>query len=173
MKKFICRECGYIGRKKSIRPGSTFIELILILTAVIPGIFYQLWRNSSKKEICPQCNSQNMVPVNSPGGKKVMQEFNLSVNISAINVNNEIKTNTKKEVAINEEVENVRLVLVNVGKDKILVIRELRTITGMGLKEAKDLSDRVPSVIKESISIKEGNQIVKRFKELGAEVEMN
>lgn len=116
MKKFICRECGYIGRKKSIRPGSTFIELILILTAVIPGVFYQLWRNSGKKEICPQCNSQNMVPVNSPGGKKVMQEFNFSVNTSAINANNEMKNNTKKEVYINDECENVRLVLVNSGK---------------------------------------------------------
>lgn len=46
-------------------------------------------------------------------------------------------------------------------------------ITGMGLKEAKDLSDNVPSIIKESISIKEANQIVKKFKELGAEVELN
>ena len=73
MKKFICRECGYIGRKKSIKQGSIIIELILILTAIIPGIFYQLLRNSSKKDVCPQCNSQNMVPINSPGGKKVME----------------------------------------------------------------------------------------------------
>lgn len=170
MKKFICRECGYIGRKKSIRPGSSIIELILILTAVIPGIFYQLLRNAGKKEVCPQCNSQNMVPIDSPCGKKVIQEFNFSVNINA---NNEIKTKTKKEVSINSEVNNVRLILVKAGKEKISVIREIRMITGIGLKEAKDLSDNVPSIIKESISIKEAKQIIKKFKELGAEVELH
>lgn len=172
MKKFICRECGYIGRKKSIKQGSILIELILILTAIIPGVFYQLWRNSSKKDVCPQCNSQNMVPINSPGGKKVMEEFNFVVNISASKSDNEIKTSTKKEVSANEDGDNVKLVLINVGKEKISVIKEIRAITGMGLKEAKDLSENVPSVIKESINIKEGEEIIKKFKDLGAHIEL-
>lgn len=101
-----------------------------------------------------------------------MEEFNFAVDISASKSDGEMKTSRKKETSGNDDEHNVKLVLINVGKEKISVIKEIRTITGMGLKEAKDLSENVPSVIKESINIIEGKQSVERFKALGAHAEL-
>lgn len=58
------------------------------------------------------------------------------------------------------------------GEKKIQVIKVVRAITGLGLKEAKDLVDGAPSFVKEKISKEEAEKIKKELEENGAEVEI-
>ncbi|MBM3707452.1 MAG: 50S ribosomal protein L7/L12 [Actinobacteria bacterium] len=62
--------------------------------------------------------------------------------------------------------------LKSVGAQKIQVIKVVRTITGLGLKEAKDLVDGAPQAVKEKISREEAETIKKQLEEAGAEVEI-
>lgn len=60
--------------------------------------------------------------------------------------------------------------LTEVGAEKVKVIKVVREITGLGLKEAKDLVDGAPKMIKEGASKAEADDIVKRLAEVGAKV---
>lgn len=74
---------------------------------------------------------------------------------------------------VEEEKSNeVNLVLVNAGAGKIGVIKLVREVTGLGLKEAKDLVDNAPKAIKEKITPEEAEAIKAKFVEAGAEVEI-
>ena len=64
------------------------------------------------------------------------------------------------------------LVLKVAGPNKINVIKEVRTITGLGLKEAKDLVEAAPKTVKDSISKDEAEKFKKLFEEAGATVEL-
>ena len=63
-------------------------------------------------------------------------------------------------------------VLKAAGGNKIAVIKVVREITGLGLKEAKDLVDNAPKAIKENVSNDEANEIAEKLKAAGAEVEI-
>ncbi len=71
-----------------------------------------------------------------------------------------------------EEQTEFTVVLANVGEKKIQVIKEVRAITGLGLKEAKDLVDGAPKPVKEGISKSEAEEIKKKLQEAGATVEL-
>jgi len=62
--------------------------------------------------------------------------------------------------------------LLNAGDKKINVIKVVREVTSLGLKEAKDLVDGAPKVVKEGISKDEAAAIKKKFEEVGAQVEI-
>ena len=62
--------------------------------------------------------------------------------------------------------------LTSVGDKKINVIKEVRAATGLGLKEAKDLVEAAPSVVKEGIPEAEANEIKAKLEEAGASVEL-
>lgn len=62
------------------------------------------------------------------------------------------------------------VVLENFGAKKIAVIKVVRELTGLGLKEAKDLVDGVPSKVKEGVEKAEGEEIKKQLEEAGATV---
>ena len=64
------------------------------------------------------------------------------------------------------------VVLKAAGQQKINVIKAVRSITDLGLKEAKELVDSAPKAIKEGVSESEANQIKTQLEEAGAEVEM-
>ena len=64
------------------------------------------------------------------------------------------------------------VVLANIGEKKINVIKEVRAITGLGLKEAKDLVESAPAPIKEGASKDEAEEIKKKLEEAGATVEL-
>ena len=57
-------------------------------------------------------------------------------------------------------------------KAKIKVIKEVRAITGLGLKEAKELVEKAPCVVKDGIKKEEAEQIMEKLKAVGAEVEL-
>ena len=64
------------------------------------------------------------------------------------------------------------LMLVEAGDKKINVIKEVRAITGLGLKEAKDLVESAPKAVKEGVSKQEGAALKKKLEEAGAKVEL-
>lgn len=71
-----------------------------------------------------------------------------------------------------EEQTEFTVVLASVGEKKIQVIKEVRVITGLGLKEAKDLVDGAPKPVKEGVSRAEAAEIKKKLEEAGATVEL-
>jgi large subunit ribosomal protein L7/L12 len=71
-----------------------------------------------------------------------------------------------------EEKTEFTVILAGVGEKKIQVIKEVRAITGLGLKEAKDLVDGAPKPVKEGISKAEADEIKKKLEDAGATVEL-
>jgi large subunit ribosomal protein L7/L12 len=71
-----------------------------------------------------------------------------------------------------EEKKEFTVVLKEVGANKINVIKAVREVTSLGLKEAKDLVDGAPKPIKEGVSKEEAETIKKKFTEAGASVEV-
>ena len=69
-----------------------------------------------------------------------------------------------------EEVSEVSVILDSVGANKINVLKEVRTITGLGLKEAKELVDNTPKPVKESIKKEEAEEIKAKLEAAGATV---
>ncbi len=71
-----------------------------------------------------------------------------------------------------EEASEVTVVLASAGANKIAVLKEVRAITGLGLKEAKDLVDNAPKPIKENVKKEEADAIKAKLEELGATIEL-
>ncbi len=71
-----------------------------------------------------------------------------------------------------EEQTEFNVVLVEFGAEKIKVIKEIRAITGLGLKEAKELVEGVPSNVKESVSKEEAEELKKKLEGVGAKVDV-
>jgi len=71
-----------------------------------------------------------------------------------------------------EEKDTFTLVLANAGEKKINVIKEVRAITGLGLKEAKDLVEGAPKTVKEDVSKEDAAKWKKQLEEAGATVEL-
>ncbi len=76
------------------------------------------------------------------------------------------------EAAAAEEKTEFDLVLTSFGSNKVPVIKVVREITGLGLKEAKDLVESAPANVKEGISKDEAEEIKKKLEEAGASVEV-
>ncbi len=76
------------------------------------------------------------------------------------------------EGAAAEEKTSFNVELKAVGEQKINVIKTVREITGLGLKEAKDLVDAAPKVVKEGVKKEEAEEIKKKLEEAGATVEV-
>ena len=71
-----------------------------------------------------------------------------------------------------EEKTEFDVVLKSAGAKKIAVIKEVRALTGLGLKEAKELVDGAPNTIKEAVGKDEADDIKSKLEEAGAEVEL-
>ena len=71
-----------------------------------------------------------------------------------------------------EEASEVSVILADAGANKIAVLKEVRAITGLGLKEAKDLVDGAPKAIKEGVKKEEAEAIKKQLEAAGATVEI-
>jgi len=76
------------------------------------------------------------------------------------------------EVAAAEEKTEFDVVLTSFGSQKVPVIKAVREITGLGLKEAKDLVEGAPTNVKEGVSKAEADEILKKLEEVGASVEV-
>jgi large subunit ribosomal protein L7/L12 len=76
------------------------------------------------------------------------------------------------EAAAEEEKDEFDVVLAEIGGNKIAVIKAVREITGLGLKEAKDLVEGAPKPVKEAASKDEAEETKKKLEEAGAKVEL-
>ena len=76
------------------------------------------------------------------------------------------------EVAAAEEKSSFDVVLKSAGANKLAIVKLVKELTGLGLKEAKDMVDAAPSVIKEGVSKEDAEGLKKQLTEAGAEVEL-
>ena len=76
------------------------------------------------------------------------------------------------DAAVAEEQTEFDLVLTSFGSSKVPVIKAIREITGLGLKEAKDLVEGAPTSVKEGIEAGEAEELKKKLEEVGATVEI-
>ncbi len=76
------------------------------------------------------------------------------------------------DAAAAEEKTEFDVVMTSFGSNKIAVIKAIRAITGLGLKEAKDMVEGVPATVKEGISKDEAEDLKKQLVEAGAEVDL-
>ena len=71
----ICTNCGFQGQAKMHTRGSFAIEVVLWLAFIIPGLVYSLWRLSTRKEVCSSCGQASVIPLDSPRGRQLMQDY--------------------------------------------------------------------------------------------------
>jgi large subunit ribosomal protein L7/L12 len=76
------------------------------------------------------------------------------------------------EAAEAEEQTEFNVVMSSFGENKVSVIKAVRTITGLGLKEAKDMVEGVPATVKEGVPKDEAEEVKKQLEEAGAAVEV-
>lgn len=76
------------------------------------------------------------------------------------------------EAAVEEEKDEFDVILTGAGEKKIQVIKVVRELTGLGLKEAKDLVDNAPKPVKEKVGKEEAEAIKAKLEEAGAPVEL-
>jgi len=70
--ELMCTTCGSVGIPKKRIPGLFVVELLLWLLFIVPGLAYMLWRLSNKKNVCPNCGAENMIPLDSPVAQKIL-----------------------------------------------------------------------------------------------------
>lgn len=99
--------------------------------------------------------------------KALEEEFGVSAAATAVAV-----AGPAQAAEAVEEKTEFDAILKDVGSEKIKVIKAVRELTGLGLKEAKELVDGAPKPLKEGISREECDKIVAAFKEVGATVEV-
>jgi proteolipid membrane potential modulator/LITAF-like zinc ribbon protein len=70
----ICPACGTRTEPTTRTPGSIWIEIVLWLCFIIPGLIYSLWRLTSKEKVCPACGATGMIPVSTPRGQQLVDQ---------------------------------------------------------------------------------------------------
>lgn len=67
-----CQNCGTVGVPKKHVKGSFWIEVVLWLFLILPGLVYSIWRLTSKELVCPSCGAPNMIPTDSPKARAAL-----------------------------------------------------------------------------------------------------
>jgi large subunit ribosomal protein L7/L12 len=104
--------------------------------------------------------------------KGIEEKYGVSAAAPAVMVAGAPAAGTGAAATPAEEKTEFTVVLGSAGEKKIQVIKEVRAITGLGLKEAKDLVDGAPKPVKEGISKSEAEEIKKKLEQAGATVEL-
>lgn len=104
--------------------------------------------------------------------KLAEEEFGVSASMPVMQAPAQAQATAPTEGAAEEEKSHVDVILVSDGGKKIPVIKEIRAITGLGLKEAKALVEEAPNPVKEGISKEEAEKIRKQLEDAGAKVEI-
>lgn len=72
----ICTNCGSRNIEK-IAKGSCLMEIVLFLLLFIPWIIYVIWRQTNVTLRCKNCKSYNIIPIDSPKGRRLLKELNI------------------------------------------------------------------------------------------------
>ena len=103
--------------------------------------------------------------------KEMEEKFGVSAAAAAVAA--PVASGSGDDGAPAEEKTEFNVILTSIGEKKINVIKEVRGITGLGLKEAKEAVESAPKAIKEGVSKEESEEIKKKLEEAGASVEIN
>jgi hypothetical protein len=76
-KQLICSACGTVGKPKTETRGSIFIEIILWLCFLVPGLIYTIWRLTTRRPVCRACGGAQLLPLDTPGGKAAAAKFSV------------------------------------------------------------------------------------------------
>lgn len=68
-----CNNCGSIMKPRKKTQGFLIVEIILWIAFIVPGLIYTIWRTFTKYKACRECNSRNIIPVDSPRGKEILE----------------------------------------------------------------------------------------------------
>lgn len=68
----LCMTCQSVGQPKTITRGSFWIEILLWLCMLFPGVIYTIWRLTSRYNGCRTCGGTALVPMNSPAAQKML-----------------------------------------------------------------------------------------------------
>ena len=68
---YACPNCGFVGKPKRYTKGSLGWEIVLWVLGILPGLFYSVWRISTRYEGCPKCQYPYIVPEDSPEGQEI------------------------------------------------------------------------------------------------------
>ena len=101
--------------------------------------------------------------------KEMEEKFGVSAAAAAVAAPAAASGDTAAPV---EEKTEFDVILTSIGEKKINVIKEVRAITGLGLKEAKEAVESAPKAIKEGVAKEEAEEIKKKLEEAGASVEI-
>ncbi|QIQ41660.1 MAG: 50S ribosomal protein L7/L12 [Buchnera aphidicola (Microlophium carnosum)] len=93
------------------------------------------------------------------------EKFGVSANMA-------MNSNNPNEKDLHEEKTEFDIFLKVIGPNKVSVIKTVRSATGLGLKEAKDLVESAPTVLKENISKEDAESLKKTLEDVGAEIEI-
>ena len=70
----ICKQCGSITKTADSLPGNGWIEVVLWLCYLVPGLIYSIWRRTKKNLACSSCGSREIVGVTTPVGRQLLSE---------------------------------------------------------------------------------------------------
>jgi len=124
----------------------------------------------TQEEIIKQIESMTALELNQLV-KALEEKFGVSAAIASSSSAKATEDSLADESA-SEEKDSFNVVLKEAGQQKIQVIKVIREVTGKGLKEAKDLVDAAPQVVKEGIKKEEAEELKKRLEEAGGVVEL-
>ncbi|QJC38650.1 50S ribosomal protein L7/L12 [Enterobacteriaceae endosymbiont of Donacia fulgens] len=118
----------------------------------------------TKEQIIKAIESMSIMDI-----MELIKSIEKKFGVSSIKTNEKIDNKKKKE---KEEKTEFNIYLKNIGKNKISVIKTVRSIMNLGLKEAKDLVESAPVILKESINKEEALDLEAKLKNSGAEIEI-
>lgn len=88
----VCKNCEEIGQVTEKMPGNGWVEIVLYLFWIAPGIVYSVWRRKSKKQVCGSCGSDQLVAAKTRAGQQI-----IAAQISSFKIaKNEAQFQTKK-----------------------------------------------------------------------------
>lgn len=67
----VCKQCETVASPQTKTRGSLLIEIVLWLCFIVPGLIYSIWRLTTRGYVCPSCGSDQLVPLDSPAGKRI------------------------------------------------------------------------------------------------------
>lgn len=74
----VCAVCGHHGPTVRRTRGSMGVEVLAWLLLLIPGVIYSLWRLTTRQVVCSECGSEQVIPVTSPAGRRLVQDAQAS-----------------------------------------------------------------------------------------------
>jgi hypothetical protein len=73
--RMYCPNCGSVSVLKKFTPGYFWVELVLWICFIIPGLIYSTWRLAGRYHGCSICKSKSMIPLSSPKAKQALKEL--------------------------------------------------------------------------------------------------